>query len=85
MLPAKASKAGGALQYQDLAPACLSCLPSVTDKCLLQQQVLERIVEELLQAEQTMRGAHETVTHKEDIAENVASVRTLVWDRGVVS
>lgn len=40
------------------------------DKCLLQQQVLERLAEDLLQVEQAARVAHETATHEENIAEN---------------
>jgi transcription elongation GreA/GreB family factor len=40
------------------------------DKFLLQQQVLDRLAEALLQAEQAMRAAHETATHEENIAEN---------------
>lgn len=40
------------------------------DKCLLQQQVLERLAEDLLHAEQAVRVAHETATHEENIAEN---------------
>jgi transcription elongation GreA/GreB family factor len=40
------------------------------DKFLLQQQVLARLAEDLLQAERAMRAAHETATHKENIAEN---------------
>jgi len=40
------------------------------DKCLLQQQVLERLAEDLLQTEQAARSAHETATHEENIAEN---------------
>ena len=40
------------------------------DKFLLQQQVLNRLAEDLLQAEQAVRAAHETATHKENIAEN---------------
>ena len=40
------------------------------DKFLLQQQVLERLAEDLLQAEQAVRAAHETATHQENIAEN---------------
>jgi transcription elongation GreA/GreB family factor len=40
------------------------------DKFLLQQQVLERLAEDLLQAESAMRAAHETATHEENIAEN---------------
>ena len=40
------------------------------DKFLLQQQVLHRLAEDLLQAEQAVRAAHETATHEENIAEN---------------
>ena len=40
------------------------------DKFLLQQQVLERLAEDLLQTEQAVRTAHETATHEENIAEN---------------
>ena len=40
------------------------------DKSLLQQQVLERLAEDLLQTEQAARAAHETATHAENIAEN---------------
>ena len=40
------------------------------DKFLLQKQVLERLAEDLLQAEQAMRAAHETATHEENIAQN---------------
>ena len=40
------------------------------DKFLLQQQVLERLDQDLLQAEQAARVAHETATHEENIAEN---------------
>jgi transcription elongation GreA/GreB family factor len=40
------------------------------DKFLLLQQVLERLAEDLLQAESAMRAAHETATHEENIAEN---------------
>lgn len=40
------------------------------DKFLLQQQVLNRLAEDLLQAEQAVRVAHETATHEENIAEN---------------
>ncbi len=40
------------------------------DKLWLQQQVLERLAEDLLQAEQAARVAHETATHEENIAEN---------------
>ncbi len=40
------------------------------DKFLLQQQVLERLAEDLRQAEQAAQAAHETATHEENIAEN---------------
>ncbi len=40
------------------------------DKFSLQQQVLERLAEDLLQAEQAVRVAHEAATHEENIAEN---------------
>lgn len=40
------------------------------DKLLLQQQVLDRLADDLLQAEQAVRTAHETATHEENIAEN---------------
>jgi transcription elongation GreA/GreB family factor len=40
------------------------------DKFLLQQQVLDRLAEDLLQVEQAWREAHETATHEENIAEN---------------
>ena len=43
---------------------------SIMDKFLLQQQVLERLAEDLLQAEEAARVAHETATHEENIAEN---------------
>jgi transcription elongation GreA/GreB family factor len=39
-------------------------------KFLLQQQVLERLADDLLQAEQAALAAHETATHEENIAEN---------------
>jgi transcription elongation GreA/GreB family factor len=42
----------------------------VMDKVLLQQQVLHRLAEDLLQAERAVRAAHETATHEENIAEN---------------
>ena len=50
--------------------ACSGCLPFIMDKFLLQQQVLDRLAEDLLQAEQAARTAHETATHEENIAEN---------------
>jgi len=40
------------------------------DKFVLLQQVLERLAEDLLQAEQAVRVAHEAATHEENIAEN---------------
>jgi transcription elongation GreA/GreB family factor len=40
------------------------------DKLLLQQQVLERLAQDLLQTEQAARAAHEAATHEENIAEN---------------
>lgn len=40
------------------------------DKSLLRQQVLEQLAEDLLQAEQAVRTAHEAATHEENIAEN---------------
>ncbi len=40
------------------------------DKSLLQQQVLQRLADDLLQAEQAAQTAHETATHEENIAEN---------------
>lgn len=40
------------------------------DKRLLQQQVLERLAQDLLQVEHAARVAHETATHEENIAEN---------------
>jgi transcription elongation GreA/GreB family factor len=40
------------------------------DKSLLQQRVLERLADDLLEAERAARAAHETATHKENIAEN---------------
>jgi transcription elongation GreA/GreB family factor len=40
------------------------------DKLLLQQQVLQRLADDLAQAEHAARVAHETATHEENIAEN---------------
>ncbi len=40
------------------------------DKFLLQQLVLKRLAEDLVQVEQAAREAHETATHEENIAEN---------------
>jgi transcription elongation GreA/GreB family factor len=60
----------GIHHHQDLTPVCLKCQPFIMDKFLLQQQVLERLAEDLLQAEQAVRTAHEAATHEENIAEN---------------
>lgn len=46
------------------------CPPLIMDKFLLQQQVLERLAEDLLHVEQAVRAAHDTATHEENIAEN---------------
>lgn len=40
------------------------------DKTWLQQQVLQRLADDLLTTEQAARAAHETATHEENIAEN---------------
>ena len=40
------------------------------DKFLLQQQVIVRLAEDLLQAENAALAAHKTATHEENIAEN---------------
>jgi transcription elongation GreA/GreB family factor len=40
------------------------------DKLSLQQQVLDRLADDLLQVEAAARVAHETATHEENIAEN---------------
>jgi transcription elongation GreA/GreB family factor len=53
-----------------ICPRLFERLPFIMDKFLLQQQVLERLAENLLQAEQAVRAAHETATHEENIAEN---------------
>ena len=42
----------------------------IMDKYLLLQQVQARLAEDLLQAEQAARVAHETATHEENVAEN---------------
>ena len=51
-------------------PPCSKCLAFTMDKFLLQRQVLERLAQDLLQAEQALRTAHETATDEENIAEN---------------
>jgi transcription elongation GreA/GreB family factor len=68
--PTEAPKAGEARHNQNLTSVCPRCLLFIMDKFLLQQQVLERLAEDLLQAEQAVRAAHETATHEENIAEN---------------
>ena len=68
--PTEAWKAGRALHNQGLTPDCSRCLLSIMDRFLLKQQVLERLAEDLLQAEHAVRAAHETATHEENIAEN---------------
>jgi transcription elongation GreA/GreB family factor len=45
-------------------------MPFIMEKLVLRQQVLERLAEDLLQAEQAVRAAHEAATHEENIAEN---------------
>lgn len=40
------------------------------DKLVLRQQVLDQLADDLLQAEQAVRTAHEAATHEENIAEN---------------
>jgi transcription elongation GreA/GreB family factor len=40
------------------------------DKFVLRQQVLEQLADDLRQAEQAVRTAHEAATHDENIAEN---------------
>lgn len=68
--PTEASKAGRALHNQDLTPNFSRCLPFIMDKFALRQQVLERLADDLTQAEQAVRVAHEAATHEENIAEN---------------
>lgn len=40
------------------------------DKCVLRQQVLQRLAEDLQHTELAVRAAHEAATHEENIAEN---------------
>lgn len=68
--PAEESNAGRALHNQDLSPAFPRCLPFIMDKFVLRQQVLERLADDLTQAEQAVLVAHEAATHEENIAEN---------------
>jgi transcription elongation GreA/GreB family factor len=58
------------LHNQDLTPLVRDASRFIMDKSLLQQRVLERLAEDLLQAEQAARAAHETATHEESVAEN---------------
>lgn len=53
---------------------CARYLPSIH----MQQQVLERLAEDLLQAEQANRqcGPHETATHEENVRLSVISICT---------
>jgi len=62
--------AGGARHDPISIPACSRCRAFIMDKFWLQQQVLQRLADDLLQAEQAARAAHETATHEENIAEN---------------
>ena len=68
--PAEASKVDRAIHNEDLTLACARCPPFIMDKFVLRQQVLERLADDLLQAEQAVRAAHEAATHEENIAEN---------------
>ena len=68
--PSEASKAGGALHNQDPPPDSSKRQPFIMDKFVLRQQVLERLAEDLLQADQAVRAAHEAATHEQNIAEN---------------
>jgi len=54
----------------DVTPVSSRCLPFIMDKFVLRQQVLERLADDLTQAEQAVRVAHEAATHEENIAEN---------------
>lgn len=51
-------------------PPTLSAFLLPMDKSSLQQQVLDRLAEDLLRVETAARVAHETATHEENIAEN---------------
>jgi transcription elongation GreA/GreB family factor len=66
--PGTASSGPSALAANEIISSV--CPPFITDKFLLQQQVMLRLAEDLLQAEQAVRAAHETATHEENIAEN---------------
>ena len=68
--PNRSVDSWGALHNQDLTPLVRDASRFIMDKFLLQQQVLKRLAEDLLQAEQAARAAHETATHEESVAEN---------------
>lgn len=59
-----------AVHNEDLTHAFSRCPPFIMDKFVLRQQVLERLADDLLQAEHAVRVAHEAATHEENIAEN---------------
>ena len=67
---AGASNANEDLHNQELHADCAGYRSFILDKFKLQRQVLERLAEDLLQAEEAVRTAHETATHEENIAEN---------------
>ena len=52
------------------SPNCSRYLAFMMDKLLLQQQVLKRLADDLLQTEQSAQAAHAAATHEENIAEN---------------
>lgn len=52
------------------APFAFFEIPTFMDKLWLQQQVLQRLAEDLQRVEAAARIAHEAATHEENIAEN---------------
>ena len=68
--PGAVAAPGAACSKMEACPRWFEMPSFSMDKFLLQQQVLERLAEDLLQAEQAVRAAHETATHEENIAEN---------------
>jgi hypothetical protein len=66
----EASKVARAVHNEGLTHALSRCPPFIMDKFVLRQQVLERLADDLLQAEHAVRVAHEAATHEENIAEN---------------
>jgi transcription elongation GreA/GreB family factor len=68
--PTEASTAGTALHNRHITLLVRDASRFIMDKSLLQRQVLERLTEDLLQAEEAARAAHETATHAESVAEN---------------